>query len=140
MNQSGSQIVVRASTIQGITAGTLSIGTSNLFNSNANNLGFSTVLQPSTIIWSDPGSLPKGTIRFYRPGSAAVTTTEIFIRLSQTCLLKALNIRSLTGTVVSNTDTKMGLIHHFPFHYLVRKLPTLTIQHLYLFKQETVFH
>ncbi|MBA9026114.1 hypothetical protein [Peribacillus huizhouensis] len=111
VNQSGSQIVVRASTIQGITAdvsqtaGTLSIGTSNLFNSNANNLGFSTVLQPSTIIWSDPGSLPKGTIRFYRPGSAAVTTTEIFIRLSQKCLLKALNIRSLTGPGVSNTDT-----------------------------------
>lgn len=111
VNQSGSQLVVRASTIEGITAdisqtaGTLSIGTSNLFNSNANNLGFSTVLQPATIIWGDPGSFPKGTVRFYQPGSAAVSTTEIFIRLSQKCLLKALNIRSITGSGVSNTDT-----------------------------------
>ncbi|MCM3546883.1 hypothetical protein [Priestia megaterium] len=111
INQSGSQLVIRASTIQGITAdisqtaGSLTIGTTNLLNSNANNLGFSTVLQPPTIIWADPGSLPKGAVRFYRPGSSSVSTTEIFIRLSQKCLLKSLNVRSLTGPGVSNTDT-----------------------------------
>jgi hypothetical protein len=55
-NQSGSQLVIRASTIQGITAdisqtaGTLTVGTTNLFSSNANSLGFSTVVQPTTII------------------------------------------------------------------------------------------
>lgn len=111
VNQSGAQLVIRASTIQGITAdisqtaGNLTIGTTNLFNSNANSLGFSTVVQPTTIIWADPGSLPKGTVRFYRPGSSSISTTEIFIWLSQKCLLKALNIRSLTGSGVSNTDT-----------------------------------
>nr|WP_259455522.1 hypothetical protein [Bacillus sp. PK3_68] len=80
------------------------MGTTNLFNSNANNLSFSAVLQPSTVIWGDPGSLPKGATRFYRPGTAAVSSTEIFIRLSQKCLLKSLSIRSLTGPGAGNTD------------------------------------
>ncbi|MEK3886682.1 hypothetical protein [Bacillus sp. FSL K6-3431] len=111
VNQVGAQLVIRASTVQGVTAdisqtaGILSIGTTNLSNSHANNLGFSTVLQPSTIIWGDPGSLPKGTSRFYRPGSASVSNTEIFIRLSQKCLLKALNVRAVIGPGTSNTDT-----------------------------------
>ncbi|MED3995544.1 hypothetical protein P4647_12895 [Peribacillus frigoritolerans] len=111
VNQVGAQLVIRASTVQGVTAdvsqtaGILSIGTTNLYNSNANNLGFSTVLQPSTVIWGDPGSLPKGTVRFYRPGSASVSSTEIFIRLSQKCLLKALGVRAVIGPGTSNTDT-----------------------------------
>ncbi|MGE7904737.1 hypothetical protein ACQKNS_10125 [Peribacillus sp. NPDC094092] len=111
VNQAGAQLFIRASTVQGVTAdvsqtaGILSIGTTNLSNSHANNLGFSTVLQPSTIIWGDPGSLPKGTVRFYRPGSASVANTEIFIRLSQKCLLKALDVRAVIGPGTSNTDT-----------------------------------
>ena len=111
VNHVGAQLFIRASTVQGVTAdisqtaGILSIGTTNLSNSNANNLGFSTVLQPSIIIWGDPGGLPKGTVRFYRPGSASVSTTEVFIRLSQKCLLKALDIRAITGPGTSNTDT-----------------------------------
>lgn len=111
VNQAGAQLVIRASTVQGVTAdisqtaGMLSISTTNLHNSHANNLGFSTVLQPSMIIWGDPGGLPKGTVRFYRPGSASVSTTEIFIRLSQKCLLKALSLRAVIGPGTSNTDT-----------------------------------
>ncbi|MED4687593.1 hypothetical protein P9593_02435 [Peribacillus frigoritolerans] len=57
------------------------------------------------ISWGDPGGLPKGTVRFYRPGSASVSTTEVFIRLSQKCLLKALSLRAVTGPGISNTDT-----------------------------------
>lgn len=49
--------------------------------------------------------LPKGTFRFYRLGSASVSTTEIFIRLSQKCLLKALSLRAVTAPGISNTDT-----------------------------------
>ncbi|MBO1000963.1 hypothetical protein IOC57_24955 [Bacillus sp. SD075] len=79
------------------------MGTTNLYNSHANNLGFSTVLQPSTIIQGDPGSLPKGTVRFYRPGSVSVSNAEIFIRLSQICL-KALNVQAFIGPGTSNAD------------------------------------
>ena len=110
-NQSGSQLVIRASTIQGITAdisqtaGTLTVGTTNLFSSNANSLGFSTVVQPTTIIWSDPGRLPTSATRFYRSGTASVSTTEVFIRLSQKAVIKSLSVKSLTGPATSIIDT-----------------------------------
>ncbi|RAS85575.1 hypothetical protein A4U60_09300 [Priestia endophytica] len=111
VNQSGSQLVIRASTIQGITAdisqtaGTLTVGTTNLFNSNANNLGFSTILQTPTVVWADPGRLPTSATRFYRPGTASVSTTEVFIRLSQKAVVKSLSVRALTGPGTSITDT-----------------------------------
>jgi hypothetical protein len=83
----------------------LILSATNLQNSNANNLGFSTILQPSFIVWADPGSLPNGATRFYRPGTSAVSNTEVFIRLSQKAVIKSLEIRAITGPGGTLTDT-----------------------------------
>ncbi|MCH5586682.1 hypothetical protein MK805_17250 [Shimazuella sp. AN120528] len=111
VNQASSTLGLRLISIQGVTAdvsqtsGTLLLGSANLFNSNANGIGFTTVQNPNTIIWADPGGLPSGTIHFYRPGTGDVTPTEIFIRLSQKAVVKSLNVRAITGPGVGNTDT-----------------------------------
>lgn len=111
VNQASSILGLRLISIQGVTAdvsqtsGTLALGSANLLNSTANGLGISTVQQPDGIIWADPGSLPGGVTRFYRPGTAAVSSTEVFIRISQKCVVKALNVRTLTAPGGANTDT-----------------------------------
>lgn len=111
VNQNGAQLGLRLASIQGATAyisqtsGVITVGSTNLVNSNANNLGFSPLLQPPIIIWSDPGRLPTSSTRFYRPGTAAVSTTEVFIRRSQKAIIKSLSVRSLTGPGGSITDT-----------------------------------
>ncbi|MGN4267819.1 hypothetical protein ACTFNM_01915 [Bacillus cereus group sp. BCN115] len=111
VNRIGAQLSLRLASIQGTTAdisqsaGTLILSSANLINSNANNLGFSTVLQPTTIIWADPSGLPTGGTRFYRPGTAAVSNTEVFIRLSQKSVVKSLSIRARVGPGGTNTDT-----------------------------------
>lgn len=111
VNQNGAQLGLRLASIQGATAdisqtsGVITVGSTNLVNSNANNLGFSPLLQPPIIIWSDPGRLPTTSTRFYRPGTASVSTTEVFIRISQKCIIKSLSIRSLTGPGGSIVDT-----------------------------------
>ncbi|MEN1936461.1 hypothetical protein AAIE21_12875 [Paenibacillus sp. 102] len=111
VNQSGAKLSLRLASIQGTTAdvsqtaGTMTLSSANLINSNTNNLGFSTVLQPSMILWADPAGLPTGGNRFYRPGTAAVSTTEVFIRLSQKAVIKSLAIRARVGPGGANTDT-----------------------------------
>lgn len=111
VNQSGAQLSLRLTSIRGTTAdisqtaGTIFLSATNLQNSNANGLGFSTILQPPIIIWADPGSLPTGGVRFYRPGTAAVSTTEIFIRLGQKSVINSLGVRAVTGPGGTNTDT-----------------------------------
>lgn len=111
VNQSGAQLSLRLASIQGTTAdasqtaGTITLSSANLINSNANNLGFSTVLQPNTFLWADPAGLPTGGTRFYRPGTSAVTATEVFIRMSQKAIIKSLTIRSRVGPGGTNTDT-----------------------------------
>ncbi|MDZ5480321.1 hypothetical protein [Bacillus thuringiensis] len=110
VNRSGAQLSLRLASIQGTTAdvsqtaGTMVLSSANLINSNANNLNFSTVLQPNTIIWADPASLPSG-IRFYRPGTAAASNTEVFIRISQKAIVKSLGIRARVSPGGTNTDT-----------------------------------
>jgi hypothetical protein len=111
VNQSGAQLSIRASSIDGATAdisqtnGSLIVGTTDLKNSTANSKGFITLLQRPMIIWADPGGLPSGTVRFYRPGTASVTNTQTFIRLNQKSLIKSLSIRALTGPGGTRTDT-----------------------------------
>lgn len=111
VNRIGAQLSLRLASVQGTTAdisqsaGTLILSSANPINSNANNLGFSTVLQPTTIIWADPSGLPTGGTRFYRPGTAAVSNTEVFIRLSQKSVVKSLSVRARVGPGGTNTDT-----------------------------------
>lgn len=111
VNRIGAQLSLRLASVQGTTAdisqsaGTLILSSANLINSNANNLGFSTVLQPTTIIWADPSGLPTGGTRFYRPGTAAVSNTEVFIRLSQKSVIKSLSVRARVGPGGTNIDT-----------------------------------
>ncbi|MCI0767851.1 hypothetical protein [Bacillus sp. TL12] len=111
VNRAGAQLSLRLASVQGATAdvsqtaGTLTLSSANLINSNANNLGFTTVLQPNTIIWADPAGLPTGATRFYRPGTSAVSATEVFIRMSQKAIVKSLAIRARVGPGGTNTDT-----------------------------------
>ncbi|PEF60673.1 hypothetical protein [Bacillus cereus] len=111
VNQVGAQLTIRMGSIQGTTAdisqtvGTLNVGTTNLINSNANSLSFNAVQQPAMIIWADPGSLPNGATRFYRPGTASVSTTEVFIRLNQKAVIKSLGVRALSGPGGTNINT-----------------------------------
>lgn len=62
-------------------------------------------MQPATLIWADPGGLSPNATRFYRPGTAAVSNTEVFIRLSQKAIVKSLRVRSNIGPGGTNTDT-----------------------------------
>ncbi|WP_420973732.1 hypothetical protein [Bacillus thuringiensis] len=111
VNQVGAQLTIRMGSIQGTsadisqTAGVLNIGTTNLINSNANSLSFNAVQQPAMIIWADPGSLPNGATRYYRPGTSSVSTTEVFIRLNQKAVIKSLGIRALSGPGGTNINT-----------------------------------
>ncbi len=90
------------------TAGTLSLINSELFNSQANGLGFVAEIEPNTIIWADPGSLPGG-INYMRPGSSSVSPYIINLRASQKLLIKSLNVRAQfpPGGSVSDTWTVM---------------------------------
>ncbi|MFB2549126.1 hypothetical protein ACTFRO_27110 [Bacillus cereus group sp. MYBK163-2] len=111
VNRIGAQLSLRLASVQGTTvdisqsAGTLILSSANPINSNANNLGFSTVLQPTTIIWADTSGLPTGGTRFYRPGTAAVSNKEVFIRLSQKSVVKSLSVRARVVPGGTNTDT-----------------------------------
>ncbi|MEH7595541.1 hypothetical protein [Bacillus toyonensis] len=111
VNRAGAQLSLRLASIQGPTAdisqtaGTLVLSSTNLQNSNANNFGFSTISQPTFLVWADPGSLPNSATRFYRPGTAAVSTTEAFLRLGQKAVIKSLAIQALTGPGGTNTVT-----------------------------------
>lgn len=110
VNQVGALLNLRGSSAQGQTAdisqtaGRLNIGSTNLQNANANNLGFSTDEQPAILIWAQPGVIAVGT-SFYRPGTASLSTTEVFIRLSQKAVIKSLNVRSLIGPGIGLTST-----------------------------------
>jgi hypothetical protein len=108
VNRTGAQLRLHGCSLEGAsadlsqTAGTLTIGTTNLSNSNANGLGFSTDGQPPIFLWAQPGVIGLGT-NYYRPGTASLTGTEVFIRLSQKCIVKTLNVRSLVGPGIGTT-------------------------------------
>ncbi|MEI4801744.1 hypothetical protein WAZ07_10465 [Bacillus sp. FJAT-51639] len=111
VNRAGAELSLRLVSVQGTTAdvsqtaGTMILSSANLINSNANNLSFSTVLQPTTILWADPAGLPTGGTRFYRPGTASVSATEVFVRLSQKAVIKSLAIRARVAPGGTSTDT-----------------------------------
>lgn len=111
VNQSGAQASIRLASINAPsadisqTAGTIALSSVDLRNSTANGLSFTTLQQPNTLLWADPGNLPGGATRFYRPGTSAVGSTEIFVRLSQKAVVKAVAIRSITGPGGAVTDT-----------------------------------
>ncbi|MFZ5953502.1 MAG: hypothetical protein ACOYT8_00200 [Candidatus Dependentiae bacterium] len=86
------------------TNGTLSLGSANLINNNANGLGFGTVTQPALILFADQGALPAGT-NFMWPGTTSPNATEAFIRVSQKVLVKSIDVRAVTAPGVGNTDT-----------------------------------
>ncbi len=117
VNRTGASLNLIGCTLEGGTAdisqsgGNLTIGSTQLINSTANSLGFSTFGQPSIFFWAQPGVIGLGT-SFYRPGTASLTGTEVIIRISQRCIVKTLNIRSLVspgiGTTVNWTVRKNG--------------------------------
>ena len=110
-NHAGASFVGRLLSVNAPTAdvsrtlGTLQLGAANLVNSNANGLGFTTVLQSTIIVFADPGGLPSGTSRFFRPGTEAVTTTEVKLRVSQKSLLRAIFVRAVVGPGGAIVDT-----------------------------------
>jgi hypothetical protein len=117
VNQTGAFLNLIGCTVGGQTAdisqsaGTLTIGSTQLMNATANTLGFSTYGQPTIFVWAQPGVIGLGT-NFYRPGTAALTSSEVVMRISQKCIVKKLNIRSLVspglGTTVNWTVRKNG--------------------------------
>ncbi|MBY6037268.1 hypothetical protein KUV80_11410 [Fictibacillus nanhaiensis] len=108
VNASGSLLNLQGCSIEGQTAdisqtaGSLNIGSTDLILSNANSLGFSTTWQPSILVWAQSGVIAAGT-SYYRPGTAALTSTDVFIRLSQKCVIKTLSVRSLVGPGIGTT-------------------------------------
>ena len=122
----GGMFTTRASTVQGTgpigataadisqTQGTIGIATTNLVNSTANNLTFTTTIAPPTYLWADPGLLQVN--RFMRPGTASSTTTEIQVPIPQKCLIKGLTVIAQQGPGVGSTMT-----------FTVRKNGTSTI-------------
>ena len=86
------------------TLGALTLGSMSLPHSTSNGKGFSTILQLPFGVWADPGSLPGGTIRFMRPGTEAVTATEIKLRLPQKAVVKGLTVKSIQPPGAGNTD------------------------------------
>lgn len=91
-----------ASTDISQTTGSITIGNTDLINSNANGFGFKLTSYPSNIVWADIDGLPLGT-KYMKPGTATPSTTEIFIRLSQKMIVKAISV--LSRITPSATDT-----------------------------------
>lgn len=108
VNRSGARLNLIGCSVDGQTAdlsqtaGTLTIGSTNMIHSNANGLGFSTAEQPPLFFWAQPGVIGLGT-SYYRPGTASLTSTEVFIQMNQKCVVKTLNIRSLSGPGIGTT-------------------------------------
>ncbi|BDC34793.1 hypothetical protein Noda2021_07510 [Candidatus Dependentiae bacterium Noda2021] len=109
-NGTGTQLTGRLISVAGDgadisqTNGTLSLGSANLINNNANGLGFETVNQPFSLIYADQGGLPAGT-NFMWPGTIAPNGTESFVRASQKLIAKSISIQCTTAPGVGNTDT-----------------------------------
>ena len=109
-NHRFAELRINTSTIGGDTAdisqtlGMLSVSTTDLVHATANSLGFDTDIQPSTLLWADPGSLPAG-ISYMRPGTATVSPYEITFRASQKLLIKSLNVTAHLPPGGSVTDT-----------------------------------
>lgn len=78
------------------TLGNMELGQIDLIHSNANGKGFTATQISFSIVWADPGGIQNG-IRFYRPGSAAVTATEIKLNVPRKCVVKKLHVRVLTA-------------------------------------------
>lgn len=102
-NDPGAAFVATSSNISGTTAdisqtlGSLTVGSTNLVNSNANNLGFSTNFIPGTILWADP-TYPLilfGTPLYMRPGTSPSNISgDIFLPVSQQFLAKSLSVNA----------------------------------------------
>lgn len=86
------------------TLGTIGISTSNIINSNANNLAFTSILAAPTYLWADPGQFPNS-IRYMRPGSGTSSSSIVQIRVSQKCLIKSLSVIAQTGPGAGQTGT-----------------------------------
>lgn len=78
------------------TDGTLQLGQIDLIHSNANGKGFTATQISFNTTWADPGGIPSGT-RYYRPGSASVTLTEIKFAVPRKCVIKKLQVRLITA-------------------------------------------
>ena len=86
------------------TLGTLSVGACVLENHTANLLGFTSLDTTSENSYGDTGPAPSGT-RYMRVGTAAVGTTVITQRVTDTCIAKAISVNTTTGPGASRTDT-----------------------------------
>lgn len=87
------------------TLGSLEVGNVDLVHSNANAKGFTATNVSFSMVWADPGSLPPSSTRYYRPGSAGVTTTEIKLNVPRKAVIKKIHVRSLNAPGTGKTDT-----------------------------------
>ncbi len=85
-------------------AGNIVIGPADLVHSTSGGLAFTSLNQLPNLLFSDDGSLPSNATRYMRPGTGAVTATEVKIKLSQKCIVQNLQIRAITGPGVGKTD------------------------------------
>lgn len=88
------------------TQGTLRLGgATQLSNVNANGLGFGVLYHPNTMVWADPGGLPGAATRYLRPGTAAVASSPIFVRVPQAAVVKGISVRMTTASGVGASTT-----------------------------------
>jgi hypothetical protein len=87
------------------TAGTLMLGATQLETSNAHALGFTTSFGGTSLVWASPGALTASTTSYYWPGTYAVGSTEVFIHMNQSRVVKGLYVRALTAPGGTDTDT-----------------------------------
>ena len=76
------------------TLGSLTVTSTNLIHSQANELGFTTSIAPGNIVWVDQGSILPGSTLFMSPGTATSSTTESFVPASQKFLAKSIAVHS----------------------------------------------
>lgn len=86
------------------TLGLLTCNTSILYNFTTNGQQFNTN-ESSTIIFSDPGTLIGGVVKFMRPGTGASSVNEVQIKAPRNMLINSISIKSLTAPGAGNTDT-----------------------------------
>ena len=101
-----------ASTISGTsadvsqTAGTLSLGSVDLVNANANGKGFNIDLSPSVtpLVFADDANASTGT-HYMRPGTSTPSLTPVNVRIPHKAVIRAISVRAGRGPGVGNTDT-----------------------------------
>ena len=112
VNHASGIIRMSVSTVSGATAdisqtsGIVELGSVDLLNANANQLGFNADLLPLSVplVFAHDGNVASGT-RYLRPGTGTISTTPVVVRIPRKAVIRAISVHAASGPGGGRTDT-----------------------------------